>query len=150
MTQPLQAQREAEARLSHTGNEEMLPNALSLAAPADGELIPMEEIPDTAFASGTLGDCVGILPENGMVYAPCDGVVSGIAQTGHAITFTASDGREVLVHAGLDTVTLGGRGFTVLTKAGASVAKGEPVLEMDLAVIRDAGLSPMVITVLMK
>ena len=150
VTQPLQAQREAEARLSHTGNEEMLPNALSLAAPADGELIPMEEIPDTAFASGTLGDCVGILPENGMVYAPCDGVVSGIAQTGHAITFTASDGREVLVHAGLDTVTLGGRGFTVLTKAGASVAKGEPVLEMDLAVIRDAGLSPMVITVLMK
>ena len=89
---------------------------LSLAAPADGELIPMEEIPDTAFASGTLGDCVGILPENGMVYAPCDGVVSGIAQTGHAITFTASDGREVLVHAGLDTVHFDEQKEGTLTK----------------------------------
>jgi len=105
----------------------------------------MEEIPDPAFSSGTLGECVGILPENGTVYAPCDGIVSGIAQTAHAITFTAAGGRQILVHAGLDTVTLGGRGFTVLAKAGQSVAQGDPVLEMDLEVIRDAGLSPMVI-----
>ena len=136
---------EAEDQLSQARKEEVPTEALALAAPADGELIPMEEIPDPAFSSGTLGECVGILPENGTVYAPCDGIVSGIAQTAHAITFTAADGRQILVHAGLDTVTLGGRGFTVLAKAGQSVAQGDPVLEMDLEVIRDAGLSPMVI-----
>lgn len=118
----------------------------ALAAPADGKLIPMEDIPDPAFSSGTLGDCVGILPENGNIYAPCDGVVSGVAETKHAITFTASDGRTVLVHAGLDTVTLGGRGFTVHAKPGDSVARGDLVMEMDLETIRAAGLSPMVIT----
>ena len=119
-----------------------------ISAPADGELIPMEEIPDPVFSSGTMGTCIGIMPESGRIWAPCDGIVSDIAQTGHAITFTASDGRKLLVHVGIDTVTLGGKGFTVLIKEGASVSKGDPVLEADLAVIRSAGLSPMVITAL--
>ena len=135
---------EAEERLRH--REKTLPEADALAAPADGKLIPMEDIPDAAFASGTLGECVGILPENGKIYAPCDGVVSGIAETKHAITFTASDGRKILVHAGIDTVSLGGRGFTVFAKTGDPVKKGDLVLEADLDVIRGAGLSPMVIT----
>ena len=73
-------------------------------------------------------------------------IVSGIAETKHAITFTAADGRKILVHAGLDTVTLGGRGFTVFAKAGQAVKKGDLVMEADLDVIRAEGLSPMVIT----
>jgi len=117
----------------------------SIAAPADGKLIPMDEIPDPVFASGTMGECVGILPENGNIYAPCDGVVSGIAGTKHAITFTASDGREILVHVGIDTVNLKGKGFEVLTEEGKAVRKGEQVMTADLDVIRGAGLSTMVL-----
>ena len=117
-----------------------------IAAPADGKLIPMEDIPDPVFSSGTMGECAGILPENGMIYAPCDGTVAGIAQTKHAITFTSSDGREILVHVGIDTVRLNGNGFTVFVEEGSTVCKGEKVMEADLDVIRSAGLSPIVIT----
>ena len=117
----------------------------TVAAPADGRLIPMADIPDPVFSSGTMGACIGILPESGSIYAPCDGIVSGIAAAKHAITITASDGREILVHVGIDTVTLNGRGFTVLTREGAAVAKGDKILEADLDVIRASGLSPIVI-----
>ena len=121
----------------------------SVAAPADGKLIPMEDIPDPVFSSGTLGYCVGILPVNGTIYAPCDGVVSGIAKSLHAITFTASDGSEILVHVGIDTVSLGGRGFKVFVQEGSVVSKGDVVMEADLSVIAGAGLSPIVITAVM-
>ena len=92
-----------------------------------------------------MGPCIGIMPENGTIHAPCDGVVSGIAPTGHAMTFTASDGKEILVHVGIDTVGLGGKGFRVLVQEGSAVAKDEAVMEADLDVIREAGLSPIVI-----
>ena len=117
-----------------------------LAAPADGQLIPMEDIPDKAFASGILGECVGILPTDGKIYAPCDGTVSDVAETKHAITFTDTDGRNILVHAGLDTVKLQGEGLTVIVKAGDTVSAGDLVMEMNLDTIRSAGLSTIVIT----
>ena len=116
-----------------------------LASPVDGKLIPRDEIPDPAFAFGTMWQCLGIMPENGTIYAPCDGIVSGIAATKHAINFTSTDGREILVHVGIDTVSLNGRGFTVLVQEGASVSKGDIVMEVNLDVIRAAGLSPVVV-----
>ena len=119
------------------------------AAPADGRLVPMENIPDPAFSSGSLGKCAGILPENGTVYAPCDGTVTAVAAACHAITFAAEDGRSILVHAGIDTVRLEGKGFTPLVKEGDTVRTGQEVLRMDLETIRAAGLSPMVITCLL-
>ena len=118
----------------------------TVAAPSDGKLIPMEEIPDPVFSSGTLGDCVGVIPDNGTVYAPCSGVVTGVAETKHAVTFLASDGREILVHAGIDTVKLNGRGFTVCVAAGTAVSQGDKILEADLDVIREAGFSTVIIT----
>ncbi len=117
-----------------------------IAAPADGKQIPGEEIPDPVFADRSIWQCVGILPENGIICAPCDGVVSGVTATKHALTFTASNGREILVHAGIDTVSLDGRGFTVFVQEGQAVSKGDKVMETDLDLIRAAGLSPMVIT----
>ncbi|MBR2547702.1 MAG: phosphoenolpyruvate--protein phosphotransferase [Eubacterium sp.] len=135
---------DAEKRLA--GNEENI----ELAAAADGRLIPMEDIPDPAFAGGTLGRCVGIMPDNGKIYAPCDGTVSGIAETRHAITFTASNGMKILVHVGIDTVNLGGNGFSVLVKEGDPVHKGDQVMEADLDVIKNAGFSPMVIILLLS
>ena len=138
---------EAEEQLFRRRKEEQ---EIRIAAPADGRLIPMEEIPDPVFASGTMGECTGILPENGTIYAPCDGIVSGVAETGHAVTFTTADGREILVHVGIDTVTLGGRAFSVLVRKGDSVSTGDIVLKADLDVIRQAGLSTMVITACLK
>ncbi len=117
-----------------------------LAAPADGQLIPMEDIPDKAFASGILGECTGILPTDGKIYAPCDGTVSDVAETKHAITFTDKDGRNILIHAGLDTIKLQGQGLTVHVKAGDTVSAGDLVMEMNLDTIRSAGLSTIVIT----
>ncbi len=121
------------------------PRSVSIAAPADGKLIPMEDIPDPVFSAGTMGPCIGIMPENGTIHAPCDGVVSGIAPTGHAMTFTASDGKKILVHVGIDTVQLGGRGFRIFVQEGSAVARDDVVMEADLDVIRGAGLSPIVI-----
>lgn len=141
---------EAEESLSReqsSGKDALQTAEVTLAAPADGKLIPMEDIPDEVFASGTLGECVGILPENGKIYAPCDGVVSDIADTKHAVTFSSSDGMKILIHAGIDTVTLKGEGFTVLVEEGQTVQKGDVIMEADLDVIRKAGLSTMVIMV---
>ena len=116
------------------------------AIPAAGRIIPMEQIPDPVFSSGIMGKCTGIMPENGMIYAPCDGIVSGVAETKHAVTFTSAEGENILVHVGIDTVSLKGRGFTVFVTEGMKVAKGDRVMEADLELIREAGLSPIVIT----
>ena len=150
ITIPRSLRKQAEKDLPRAGEERTDDDAppqrmLSFAAPVDGTLIPMEEIPDSVFSSGTMGECVGIMPENGTILAPCDGVVSAVAQAGHAIGFTASDGREILIHVGIDTVRMGGKGFRVLVREGNAVSKGDPVMEADLDLIREAGLSPMVI-----
>ena len=118
---------------------------ISIAAPADGKLIPMKDIPDAAFSSGALGACMGIMPENGNIYAPCDGVVSLVSETKHAITFSASDGRRILVHVGIDTVKLAGKGFTLHVKEGDPVSAGDLIMVVDLDLIREAGFSPVVI-----
>ena len=122
--------------------------SLPLTAPVDGETVPMRQIPDIIFSSGVIGSCIGILPDNGRILAPCSGVISEIADTSHAITLREEDGMEILLIAGIDTFSLNGRGLSPLVKAGDSVTAGQPIMEMDLSQIRSAGLSPMVITVL--
>ena len=108
----------------------------------------MKQIPDVMFSSGVIGKCIGIMPENGRILAPCDGVVVEIADTNHALTFRSADGMEILLLVGLDTFTLNGEGLCPLVKEGETVTRGQAVMEADLARIRDAGLSPITITVL--
>ena len=122
--------------------------SLPLMAPVDGETVPMRQIPDIIFSSGVIGSCIGILPDNGRILAPCSGVISEIADTSHAITLREEDGMEILLIAGIDTFSLNGRGLSPLVKAGDSVTAGQPIMEMDLSQVRSAGLSPMIITVL--
>ena len=121
---------------------------LSLTAPVGGETVPMKQIPDVMFSSGVIGSCIGILPEDGHILAPCDGVVAEIADTCHSLTFRTDDGMEILLLVGIDTFTLNGDGLLPRVKEGERVTRGQPVLEADLGKVRDAGLSPMVITVL--
>ena len=122
--------------------------ALPLTAPVGGETVPMKQIPDIMFSSGVIGSCIGILPESGHILAPCDGVVSEIADTNHALTFRTAEGMEILLLVGIDTFLLNGDGLSPLIEEGTAVSRGQPVMEADLDRIRAADLSPMVITVL--
>ena len=137
----------AEAEIGEKAEAGADANAEKIGSPADGTLIPMNEIPDSAFSSGTLGKCVGILPDNGNIWAPCDGTITGVTETKHAVTMRSDAGNEYLIHVGIDTVKLSGKGFNVLVKEGERVSKSQKIMEADLDVIKDAGFSPMVIIV---
>ena len=119
-------------------------------APADGELIAMEDIPDPAFSSGTLGRCFGILPDKGSIFSPCSGTIVEIAETKHAVTISDEAGKTVLIHVGIDTVSLGGKPYTIYGKVGDRVTEGQKIMDADLDMIRKAGLSPMVVVVRCK
>lgn len=118
---------------------------LMVGAVAKGSAIPMADIPDPAFSQGMVGFCCGIEPEDGKVYSPVDGVVSQVPDTLHAVGID-SDGMELLVHCGVDTVDMKGQGFTMLVKEGQKVKKGAPIITMDLDVIRAAGHPTTIIT----
>ena len=120
-----------------------------LAAPADGRLIPMADLPDPVFSSGKMGVCVGIDPESGSIYAPCDGTVVVLADTKHAVALQLKDGKGLLLHLGIDTVNLAGKGFTPHVAVGDAVTRGQLIMEMDIAAVRAAGLNPVVILCLL-
>ncbi|MDO5435080.1 MAG: phosphoenolpyruvate--protein phosphotransferase [Clostridia bacterium] len=138
------------ADLSAVSADEPADEFEAFGAPADGRLIPMEQIPDPAFSSGVLGKCIGIEPESGNIYAPVSGTVTMVADTLHAIGIRSDGGHEILIHIGIDTVALKGKGFTCSLKAGARVEKNDLIMTADPDVIRAAGLNATVILVLLK
>ena len=109
--------------------------------PVQGNVIARSEIPDETFASGVLGDGVGIEPEIGLVVAPCDGEISTVTDTLHAIGLVSAEGMEVLIHVGIDTVNMKGDGFEAFVSAGDKVKAGQKLLTFDLNKIRAAGYS---------
>lgn len=110
-----------------------------LYAPITGRYIALEEIADGVFSEGILGPGCGIEPEEERVVAPCDGTVSTVAETGHAVGINADDGAELLIHVGMDTVDMNGLGFDVKVKAGQKVACGQTLMTFSLAKIKAAG-----------
>lgn len=117
-------------------------NEETLGAPLAGTLVPVAEVADQTFASEVLGPTVAVEPEgDGVVTAPCDGVVGLVYETGHAVGLTSACGAELVIHAGIDTVKLEGRGFAVHVRAGERVRAGEPLLTMDTDIVRGAGYS---------
>lgn len=110
-------------------------------APIQGNVVPREQIPDETFASGVLGDGVGIEPELGEVVAPFDGVVSSVTETKHAIGVSGPGGMEVLIHVGVDTVKMKGDGFTMLVQEGDKVRAGQKLMTFDIEKIKAAGYS---------
>ncbi|MEV7416057.1 glucose PTS transporter subunit IIA [Streptomyces sp. NPDC089919] len=111
---------------------------LDLLAPVAGRVIALDEVPDPVFASGALGDGVGIEPADGRVVAPVDGELVTVAGTGHAFGIRTADGVEVLIHIGIDTVQMKGEGFTVRAEAGQRVRAGDLLAEVDLDAVRAA------------
>ncbi|MDU0348824.1 glucose PTS transporter subunit IIA [Actinomyces sp. MRS3W] len=110
-----------------------------LVAPVAGEVVALAAVPDPVFSSGALGEGFGVVPTAGDVVAPVSGVVSMVAETGHAVGINTPDGLEVLLHLGVDTVELEGKPFRLTTAVGQSVNAGDPLGVMDLAAITAAG-----------
>ena len=110
---------------------------LVVHAPIDGWLCALAEVPDEAFAGGMVGEGAAIDPTGDHVVAPFDGVVAGLPASRHAVTERSADGVEVLIHVGLETVSLGGRGFTAHVAEGDAVRRGDLLLSLDLDVIAD-------------
>lgn len=121
---------------------------VTVSATAKGNVVPMEQIEDETFATGVLGKCIGIEPTEGKVYAPCNGTISYVADTLHAIGVTIDDGTEILIHIGIDTVKMNGEGFSSKVKAGQKVSRGEALLKMDIDKIHQAGYKATVVTVI--
>ncbi|MDO5646260.1 MAG: beta-glucoside-specific PTS transporter subunit IIABC [Dermabacter sp.] len=122
---------------------------LEVSSPLSGRVIPLADADDAAFASGVLGQGVVIDPSEGVVTAPFDGTVTALFPTLHAIGLTADDGRELLIHIGINTVQLNGEGFTASVSAGDRVRRGDVLITFDIARIVAAGYSvhtPVVLT----
>lgn len=113
----------------------------ALVAVVDGEQVPLASVSDQTFASGMLGEGVAFVPTGDTVVAPCNGTLTALFPTGHAFGVTRADGVETLVHIGIDTVALEGRGFTVLDglAVGDAVRAGQPIVRLDPNAIRSAG-----------
>ncbi|MBU7440971.1 phosphoenolpyruvate--protein phosphotransferase [Paraburkholderia fungorum] len=102
-----------------------------LLAPMTGPVVPLANVPDPVFSGGMFGDGIGIDPLEGRLVAPCDGTITHLARTGHAVTLATAEGVEILLHIGIDTVELNGQGFAPMVTQGATVRTGDILIEFD-------------------
>ena len=127
----------------------VLAGTKEIKSPLSGKVIALSEIDDPVFAGGAMGNGIAIEPTDNKVYAPFDGEIEFIAESKHAIGLKSEDGVELLIHVGMDTVQMDGKGFDVKVKANEKVKAGELLLEFDKEAIQKAGYSlitPVVIT----
>ena len=114
-----------------------------ILAPLTGKAVPLSEVSDPVFSEKVLGDGVAIIPADGKIVSPVDGEISTVAETSHAYGFTSENGQEVLVHVGLETVSLNGECFKVYGKAGDKVKAGDLVAEVDLEYLKEKEINPI-------
>jgi glucose PTS system EIICBA or EIICB component len=137
--------------------EEVNPSAMqsnitsedSFVAPIKGELVPITEVPDAVFAGKMMGDGFAIIPSEGTVVSPVDGKIVNLFPTKHALGILADNGREILIHFGIDTVKLKGEGFETLVSENDQVKQGQPLLKVNLDYIKEnatATITPVVFT----
>lgn len=112
-----------------------------LIAPCTGKAVSLASVPDEAFAEELLGKGIAIEPVEGHFFAPVDGKIQSVADSRHAYTIQSEAGTDVLLHIGVDTVSLGGKGFVSHVGAGESVRRGQLIAEADIDLIRSRGLS---------
>lgn len=130
-------------------NETALLEDIAVWSPVKGEVLELQQVEDAAFSAGILGKGCAIVPTEGEIYAPVDGVLTTLFPTKHALGITSDDGVEVLIHIGLNTVQLNGEGFTAHVQQGARVSRGQHLLSFDLADVKKKGYclqTPVIIT----
>lgn len=142
---------ESSASQAVVSDAEMVASAKEeiIASPLVGHILPLSAVADEVFASGALGKGVAIQPSEGKALAPANGTVSVLFPTGHAVGITTDTGVELLIHIGLDTVNLDGRGYTSLVEKGQKVSAGDLLVEFDIATINEAGydtITPVIVT----
>jgi phosphocarrier protein FPr len=120
---------------------------VTLKAPLSGVVVPIESVPDPVFSQKIVGDGIAIDPVTSILRSPCDGTIVQMHASNHAVTVATAEGLEVLLHIGLDTVKLGGRGFTPRVQQGASVKTGDPLIEFDADFV--AMRAPSLVTVML-
>ncbi|MDU9297092.1 glucose-specific PTS transporter subunit IIBC [Staphylococcus pseudintermedius] len=123
--------------------------SVTIVAPCDGEVIPLSEVPDQVFSGGMMGDGVGFIPRQSEIVAPFHGKVKALFPTKHAIGIESTDGVELLIHIGIDTVKLNGEGFESFVKVGDEVAEGQLLMKVDLEYLQQHASSivtPMIVT----
>lgn len=122
---------------------------IAVYAPADGRVMALNEVSDTAFGSGELGEGAAIISETDTIFSPVCGIVSGIVHTGQAIALTDDCGAEILIHIGIETAALDGRFFEPLTDEGDRVCIGEPLIRVNMDGIKKEGFeTPVIVTVM--
>lgn len=127
----------------------MKKNKVQVFSPLNGQVLSLEQVPDPVFSQKMMGEGVAIMPTGGDVVAPIDGTVVLISKTKHAIGIRTKDNTEVLIHVGLETVTLKGEGFTVFVNEGDAVSVGQKLIAVDWNLIKEkvpSIITPIVIT----
>jgi sugar PTS system EIIA component len=122
---------------------------LQIYAPVNGDIKPLEEVPDPVFSQKMMGEGIAILPKEGNIYSPVDGTVILIAATKHAVGIRANDGTEILIHVGLETVSLKGKGFNVAVNEGDKILVGQMIMKVDweyISINAKSTITPIVIT----
>lgn len=122
---------------------------VKVTAPLNGKLVDLSEVPDPVFAEKMMGDGLAIEPSEGLVVAPVDGEIQSIFPTKHAVGIKTKSGVELLIHIGLETVSLNGEGFEAYVKAGDKVKRGDKLISFDLEIISEKAKStvtPIIIT----
>lgn len=122
---------------------------VTIGSPVTGKLVPISEVKDPTFAEEIMGEGAAVIPEDNLFVSPVNGTVQMVFDTRHAVGFVSEEGAEVLIHVGLDTVSLNGKYFEALVKAGDKVKVGTPVLKVDLDGIKKAGydtVTPVIVT----
>jgi PTS system, glucose subfamily, IIA component len=121
-----------------------------LKSPVKGTVEPLSEVNDETFASGVMGKGIAIVPSEGKIYAPDDGVVTATFDTGHAIGLHLDNDADVLIHIGIDTVQMNGDGFKQLVKKGDHVKAGQELVDFDIDKIKKAGYDPTVMMIVLN
>lgn len=127
--------------------KEAFTGKIEISAPADGDVRPIAESTDPTFSEKVMGDGILVLPDNGEVKAPCDGIITFTYPGGHALGLELPDGTAILLHCGIDTVNLQGEGFKVLVKEGQKVSKGEVMLQFDKELVEKKGYSSEILMI---
>lgn len=124
-------------------------NKKGLYSPVNGNIVPITEVPDQVFAEKMMGDGFAVIPEGKVISSPCDGEIIKVFKTKHAVILRETNGLEIIIHVGLETVALKGEGFDVLVEQGAQVKVGQALMNVDFEFLKDQGkeiITPVVIT----